>query len=80
MYKVGQKLQCTREKWLNGNGIDNFDPPKKNDIVTVQDIVMKDGHQLLSFMEQEEPIYYPAKYFTPQFSLWADELVQNLRA
>ncbi|WP_435624504.1 hypothetical protein [Flagellimonas sp.] len=66
MYTVGQKVQCTKEKWLNGNGIANFFPPKKGEMVTVKDTMVYEGKELLNFEEQAETVWYPAKHFTPQ--------------
>jgi len=75
---AGDKLFCTKGDWLNGNGITNFKTPNKDEVVTVKDVRLHEGHTLLSFEEYHPDVYYPAKYFKPQFHLFSIDVIKSL--
>lgn len=74
----GDKLHCTKGDWLNGNGITNFETPEKNEEVTVREVIVHDGHVLISLEEYHPDVYYPAKHFRPRFSLFSEEVIKSL--
>jgi hypothetical protein len=75
---IGDQLYCTKGDWLNGNGIKNFQTPKQDEVVTVQDVRVYEGRTLLSFKEYHPDVYYPAKFFKPKYHLFSIEVIKSI--
>lgn len=74
----GDKLHCTKGDWINGNRISNFVTPKENEQVTVREVMVRDGHTLISLEGYDRNIFYPAKFFRPQFHLFSQEVIKSI--
>lgn len=74
----GDKLHCTKGDWINGNGITNFETPKENEEVTVKEVMVRDGHVLISLDQYNPNVFYPAKFFKPQYFLFSQEVIKSI--